>query len=218
MSTPTTRAPWLRYLGGLACAAAMAMPAQAALVQGDWDPPYGAPFSDLGWRGSATIHVPTSCLAFSGTVLNDTESCDEATVVSAIVELYNVASPEVTAETLIFTGATAVDSFFVQDGEVTAFSLFSTSRVQSNSPLAMIPAFGTQALFELDISFTVVEEYPDVSVSTQARLPWYRFSGDSFEGGDSSIASVTVRTVAAPGSLGLAAAALLGAFALRRRG
>ena len=37
-----------------------ALPARAAAYVGAWDPLYGAPFTNLGWRGTVTLQVPLS--------------------------------------------------------------------------------------------------------------------------------------------------------------
>lgn len=144
----------LRLALAAAASAALVAPSQAALVQGDWDPPYGAPFPDLGWRGTATIEVPLACLALSGTVVNDGSLCPLMTPVIALVEFFDLADPIPTAETLDFGGSVAVDRIFVSSGAVTAFALDSTALVISTSPLAVTsPAPGEQARFGLSIDF-----------------------------------------------------------------
>ena len=69
--------------------------AQAALYAGEWDPAYGGIFPNLGWSASALFDVPTSCLGL-GTA-NDVPvtagPCAGFTVLSAEVQLYNVADP-----------------------------------------------------------------------------------------------------------------------------
>ncbi len=202
----------------LAGAAALAGPAQAALVQGDWDPPYGLPFPELGWRGTATIDVPTACLALSGTVLNSGSLCPLITVVNAEVGFYDVDVPAMTVETLDFDSLVSVDRIFINDGVVEAFALTSTGRVLSTSPLGVTVPGGEQAFFALEIDFVIGAE-------TEAVLRW----GGNLRGplggrNDPDFpAIVDIRQLGAPpavpvpATLGLALAGLALLGALRRR-
>lgn len=210
----------LRSAAALTAAATLALPAQATLVQGDWDPAYGAPFASLGWRGTSTINVPTTCLGLSGLVLNNGVSCALATVINADVEFYDVANPVPTVETLDFLGSVDVESFFVSGGVVTAFALDSTARVASTSSLAVIPAFGTNAFFELNLDiFIDPTSIVALDPVTIASLPWYQFAETGDAGGSNEgVVRVDVRTVPVPGSLALAGLALLGAALMRQRG
>lgn len=156
--------------GAVATAAALAGPAQAALVQGDWDPNFGAPFPALGWRGTTTIDVPLACLALSGTVVNDGVSCPLMTMVGALVEFYDIGSPVPTVETLDFGGAVIVDRIFVTGGFVTAFALDSTGLVLSTSSLGVTVPGGEQAYFGLEIDFS--------DGITEAVLNWYEDIGN----------------------------------------
>jgi hypothetical protein len=62
--------------------------AQAAVYVGKWDPPYGEPFDNLGWRGEIKIDAPTNCGAGSGFSGVVTCTPGAATVSYAFVELY----------------------------------------------------------------------------------------------------------------------------------
>lgn len=202
----------------LAGAAALAGPAQAALVQGDWDPPYGVPFPELGWRGTATIFVPPACLALSGTVLNTGTLCPLMTVVNADVEFYDVDVPATTVETLDFDSLVSVDRIFVNDGVVEAFALDSTGRVLSTSPLGVTVPGGEQAFFSLEIDFVL-------SGGIEAVLRWGGSETGPLGGRNDPgfPAFVDVRQLATPGAvpvpatLGLALAGLALLGALRRR-
>lgn len=166
MKSCSTRST-LRLALAMATCAALATPAQAALVQGDWDPAYGEPFPNLGWRGTATIEVPVACLSLSGLVVNDGSLCPLMTPVSALVEFYDLADEVPTVETLDFGGKVAVDRIFVSAGQVTAFGLDSTGTVLSTSPLGVTSTSpGTQALFALEI------EISDAGRMTEAILYW----------------------------------------------
>lgn len=74
--------------------------AQASVWYGSWDPAYGASFTGLGWRGTATFDVPGNCGAvpsFSGLKNNATDcvggSFGAAVVTYANVEFYDTALP-----------------------------------------------------------------------------------------------------------------------------
>jgi hypothetical protein len=212
--------PRLRLAAGAAAAAAaaaLAAPAQAALVQGDWDPAYGVPFPELGWRGTTIIDVPLACLALSGTVVNDGVSCPLMTMVGALVQFYDIANPVPTVETLDFGGAVDIDRIFVSGGYVTAFALDSTGLVLSGVPA---PG-GDLAYFGLDIDFA-----GDI---TEAVLTWYEGIGNPAGGrndpGSPAIVHITQSAGSPPPSpvslpatlaLALTGIALLGAT--RRRG
>lgn len=68
--------------------------ADAAVYTGVWDPPYGSPWTSLGWSGNAVFNVPEFCnpLPGSGLVtINNLSDCDGgASVGSASVGLYTL--------------------------------------------------------------------------------------------------------------------------------
>ncbi len=79
---------------GVAATFGSAGPSQAAIYAGSWDPAYGSIFPDLGWQASALFDVPDACLALgSGSNIPVSGSCAGFTVLSAAVDLYNIASP-----------------------------------------------------------------------------------------------------------------------------
>jgi hypothetical protein len=196
-------------------ALALAAPAQAALVQGDWDPPFGAPFPQLSWGGTVTINVPTACLALSGTVLNSGTACPLMTVVNAEVGFYDLAAPTVLVETLDFDSLVAVDRIFVNAGQVEAFALDSTGLVSSTSYLGITVPGGEQAWFGLEIDFVVGED-------TIAVLNWFEDIGNPNGGrNDPAFPAVveisTPTAVPVPATLALAMAGLALMGGLRRR-
>jgi hypothetical protein len=107
----------------LALVAGAALPAHAAVFVGTWDPAFGAPFNDLGWRGDVTVFVPDACLAQAGLVFNTAPCSGNAMqLVSAQVEFFNLANPLVTVETLSFaspTGGPGVTGMVITGGAVT---------------------------------------------------------------------------------------------------
>ena len=90
--------------------------AQAAVYNGNWDPAYGSPFTNLdpppgsinlGWRGITQIYVPDSCVLAGTGVVNNVADCGGlAAVQSALVQLYDVdALGQPTLNTLNFNPA-----------------------------------------------------------------------------------------------------------------
>ena len=92
---------------GLMVAAGMAATmgsASAAVYKGAWDPAYGSPFPDLGWRGEVVVTAPGSCIS-DGWRTNLPSDCNGGMVVnSASVELYDLSDTGTTLETLSFSG------------------------------------------------------------------------------------------------------------------
>lgn len=83
-----------------------ASPAQAIVYVGNFDPAFGAPFTDLGWRGTAEFVIPDACAGKTGKFQN--LSFDDACgrlgfyMPNARVEFYSLADPLKTLETLDF--------------------------------------------------------------------------------------------------------------------
>ena len=180
-------------------------PAHATYVVGSWDPAYGAPFTNLGWRGTTTSDIPDNCLALGpvGTVLNNGTACSLMTVVSAQVEFYDLRdTSQTTVDTLNFIDLT-VSSIFLdtQTGALRGLSLVSLGSVLSTTPLAS-PGNGVQAYFSLELVTLK-------SGDSRARLRWGPNSDAGSGSNDDALypASVSVRVVPEPGSLALALAA-----------
>ncbi len=194
-------------------------PAHATYVVGDWDPAYGAPFTNLGWRGTSTSDIPASCLALGnvGTVVNNGVACPLMTVLSAQVEFFDLTDIfETTVETLNFSTSVAVSSIFLDTvtGALGGLDLVSLAPVLSTTPLAMTG--GLQAYFSL-------EQVTLFSGTTRARLYWSTNPGGvGVMGVNDELlfpANVALHVVPEPGSLALALAALasLASLAAMRR-
>lgn len=205
---------------GLVAALGLVSSAQAAFVQGDWDPPYGSPFADLGWEGTVVIEVADACLSLADGLYVDGASCAASSVFDAKVRFYNLMSPSTILETLDFTAAVQVSKILVQDGEVTQFEVVGTDKVASTIPEARPGASPLNAYFSLDVSL-------DVDAGARiATLSWYAQPSESDpRGTNRSPALVSfspfgtgTTSVSAPGTLALAAAAVGLLGALRRRG
>ena len=82
---------------------AFAVPSQAAVFEGAWDPAFGSAFPDLGWRGEAKFFVPDTCERGTGWRPN-AYSCSGMKILSAEVKFYSLEEPNNTdlQETLSF--------------------------------------------------------------------------------------------------------------------
>jgi hypothetical protein len=124
-----------------------------------WDPDYGAPFANLGWRGEADVQYG-SCTG-PGWVDNSAGSCNGAlSFLNATVELYDIGTPDTTLQTLNFTGGLVDQLNFDGSGELT--DVLSTPF----TPIQGIPAqteyMGTPAYFSL------------IFVGKYAQLYWFK--------------------------------------------
>lgn len=103
----------LKVVGAMlatAGALAFASPAQAAAIQGEWDPALPSPFALYGWRGTVLLDIPDSCLVGTGTVT----SCAGMTIKSSTVEFYLLANGPNSASTDTIKWDTP-------DGKITSF-------------------------------------------------------------------------------------------------
>lgn len=84
--------------------------AQAAVYTAVWDPAFGAPFANLGWRGNAAFFVPTSCEPAGTADISNAGACGNGAIVThADVELYDVnAAGQPTLATLDFNASSLV--------------------------------------------------------------------------------------------------------------
>lgn len=73
----------------------LALPAQAVYYTGVWDPDYGAPFTNLGWRGTAEFFVPDFCKPTGTVDVGNVAQCDGlAAVQAATVQFYDTTDPD----------------------------------------------------------------------------------------------------------------------------
>lgn len=90
-------------LGSILLGAGLMMAAatsSAAIFRGSWDPSFGSPYPDLGYRGFADFFVPDECLATDGWV--SVLDCD-ASLLAATVELYDFsAGPDPIEDVAVF--------------------------------------------------------------------------------------------------------------------
>ena len=90
-----TRAKSFLSVALVSAAATLGGTAQAAFYTGTWDPAYGGPFPNLGWKATGLFDVPDACAAIgTGTGIPVSGgSCAGFDVLSARVDFYNVAAP-----------------------------------------------------------------------------------------------------------------------------
>jgi len=94
--------------------------AQAALYTGRWDPDYGSIFPNLGWEASALFDVPDACLAAgNGNNIPVSGSCAGFDVLSAKVDLYNVASPATILQSFALDPDVIVNGINIAGGQLT---------------------------------------------------------------------------------------------------
>ncbi|MBK6865790.1 MAG: PEP-CTERM sorting domain-containing protein [Ideonella sp.] len=64
--------------------------AQAKTYPGAWDPGFGSPFDDLGWKGTGDFYIPDACEASSGWILNsDSCSAGGMSITNVQLSFYN---------------------------------------------------------------------------------------------------------------------------------
>jgi hypothetical protein len=159
-----------RWLGGAATAAvlglAAAMPVQAAVFVGTFDPQFGSPLTiadggpfDLGWRGTVTVETTDQCLAqaglsTTGVAVVGVGGC-AASVLAASVGLYDMAAPTVDGATLSFDPLAFTVSFLQFD-------------VPSANLLHLSTSFSNPVSTPYTAGFLV-----DPAVSTSAAFQWF---------------------------------------------
>jgi hypothetical protein len=194
--------------------------AQATLVVGSWDPPYGAPFLDLGWRGQATFFVADSCHTTNGVrVLLQDCAFSEMSVKSARVEFYKLGDPsKATQQVLDFTGDMwLLAAHFDAAGAIDGINAITTPLSMERSLIGEAKLPAGETFFALAFQF-------QLGVTT-AHLAYTAEQGGRILGWNNGVdfpAIVTLQAVPEPATvpamlLGLLVVGLAARGAVRRR-
>lgn len=195
---------WVRGLAlALTCAAGSA---NAAVYTGVWDPAYGEPFTNLGWRGTAQYAVPDSCepiVLGSVDVDNATGCLGAAVVSSALVEFYDESAPvndQVTLATLVFNPSSLqISTLRYLDGNLNQLVTTASNAVFAAVDLS---AFGVAPSVAFSLQF---------GLTGGPRLNWISCADIQLTcvGGTNSFdPQFSISRVPEPGSLWLSALAL----------
>jgi hypothetical protein len=209
----------------------LALPAARAVIYiGNWDPPYGTPFTGpppLGWRGSATFDLPSNCgvgPAFTGLVSFGT-CTGSASVASALVEFYDASLPLTptppTVGTVSSVGPTVTisDLYFV-GGQLEQISTgpFPWATPTPPDPLYQSPY--SEFALQFVLSSQLVEGgYPYSGPVLASRIclrDCLTYMSD-LENRENWPRDFRIRPAPEPASLALVVGALVAAGALRRR-
>ena len=192
-----------------------AAPARAAVYTGIWDPAYGDPYTNLGWRGTATFFVPDTCKPTGTADVNNIESCGGlAAVNAATVEFYDTTDEtQATLATLVFTPSSlVVDTLRYVNGGLTelltSLSFFTSTPVDLSN-------FGVAADTFWSLQFTL--DGPQLAWGTCARTnPQCTVGG--FNDAAQFPVNFRITEIPEPATPWLVGAAFAALAALRRRG
>lgn len=161
MSTIQAKSSFLA-MAFAACALLAGTPAaNAGLRSVSFDPAYGSPFPDLGWKGNAIVDFGT-CDG-PGIVTNLPASCNGAlSFVSATVQLYKNPDPNDVLQTINFTGGQVAAMNFDGSSELTQLWSSPFNPVQSTIGTGEGDYSGNPAYFSL------------IFVGDYAQLFWFK--------------------------------------------
>lgn len=116
--------------------AALGAPAtHAGVWVGAWDPTYGSPFTNLGWRGSATFDIP----ATPPCATNGPACTSGSSVLSGVVTFYDVNAPsadigQITWNAAELSGVSLTSLFFADNTPGSAPTHFETTLFPGKLP------------------------------------------------------------------------------------
>lgn len=158
-TSPSVIKRWLQ--GALLAAGLCAGSANAAVYTGVWDPTYGSPFLNLGWRGTAEYFVPNECEPTGTADIYNASACSgNAIVTQAEVEFYDInaaidtgTGAQPTISTLVFNPSSLViGTLRYVSGELTQLT---TSFSNYMTPTEDLSAFGVYSNTEFSLFFTL---------------------------------------------------------------
>ena len=200
----------LRWLcQSLLVAAVFAGPAQAATYTGVWDPTYGTPFTNLGWRGTADYFVPDSCVPTGTADLNNATACGGGAIITAAqVQFYDITDTgQSTISSLFFNPATMpVTTLRFVSGELTQLTTSTSDLIHPTG----LSAFSVSATTEFGLYFSLdgpVLGWRDCGYSPNE--PAYRNCKSGLNDSGQFPPHFVVTRVPEPGTLALVCLALL---------
>lgn len=221
MPYSSLRSTLTRALGVLILTFVVCAPSHAIYVVGKWDPAYGSPFTNLGWRGEVKVDVPAACLAQPGPAGYPVAGlCAPVTVVDATVEFYDTTDLlQATIETLDFTASLVVTDVGLAASGVPLGIIASSGPVLADeTALSMFE--GVYAAFVLALDFTL-DDGPSASLSWSVDASICDASPylepEDCSGVNSEAPVVSFSVVPEPGSLVLAGVAIGGLLLSGRR-
>jgi hypothetical protein len=190
-------------------------PAHAIVYTGVWDPAYGAPYTNLGWRGTSEYFVPDACVPAGTVDVSNALACGGGAVVtSAKVEFYDInQAGQPTLDTLVFDGTSLViDKLRYVAGELTQLKTSFSDTLYASADLS---AFNVSSAVGFFLQFTFDGPRLGWIDCTCGHDDWrgrrggYKDCETGFNDAVNFPPQFTITRVPEPGTLALAGLALL---------
>ncbi len=206
---------WSRRL--LVLLAVCAGSAQAATYSGVWDPTFGTPFANLGWRGTAEFFVPNTCVPSGPGIVDVDDSLDcggGAQVTSAQVTFYDITDlTQATISTLVFNPSSfGIGTLRFDNGVLSQLTTTDSNLV---NPVDDLSAYGVTWSTEFALTFTLSgprlfwQDCGSSEFSTHSTESYYDCSSGWNDPEQPFQHPFTITLVPEPGTLALACLALI---------